>query len=69
MSKKINNVIFGGLTVGTLGVSAATVGMAADSFKSKDILGGVAYTLASMTFASMGVVSTKELININKKKK
>ena len=69
MGKKIDNVIYGGLTVGTAGITATTVGMTIDAFKKKDKFSGTAYALASIAFAGMSAVSAKEVININKKKK
>lgn len=69
MNKKIKNVIYGGLSVGSVGVTVASVGMAIDSFKEKDKLGGVMFTIASIANASVGATAAKKLININKKKK
>lgn len=67
--KKLDNVIYGGLIIGSAGITVATTGMAIDSFKKKDKFGSVVYTLASIASAGIGAATTKELININKKKK
>lgn len=69
MNKKIKNVIYGGLTVGSVGITVASVGLTIDSFKEKDKLGGVMFTIASIANASMGATAAKKLITMNKKKK
>lgn len=69
MGKKLNNAIYGGLTVATAGETVSAIGMAVKAFSKKKKVAGTLYTLAGAVSAGMNVCCIKGLIDTNKNKK